>query len=509
MGDTPAADKPEGWVLSDRLLRSWLRCRRRAWLDRYGDSADRRYTAHRTLQLDDQQRCFVALFPEKPRHGLRAMEAGAASVVGVRLRGQGPQGWSLECHPALLQRVPGQSRWGGFTYRPVLARQGRRLTREHRLPLALAGRLLAPLQAAAVPEALAVAGAGRRLETERVALSHGLQSQLDEALRKLAQDLQRDASPPLAADRRKCTLCSWRGVCNREAAEQGHLSEVSGIGAKRREMLQELGFAALADLAAADPQQLATRLERYGEQHGAMAQPLVAQARAQRDGRVERLDPRPALPELTYAPGVLLYDIESDPDARDDFLHGFLRLPRDPAGGWALKQARYHPLLTLQEQGEWPCWRRLERLLDRYGDWPVLHYGETESLALRRMAQRQGVGEAGQAAIRARMVDVHERVRRHWRLPLNSYGLKTVAAWRGFRWRQPGVDGARALLWWRQWRGSGRQDRGHVQALRWIFTYNHDDNLATWAVAQWLSDQDSLLIQDDSVRSRNPVGGEI
>lgn len=451
----------------------------------------------------------MALFPEKPRHGLRAMEAGAASVVGVRLRGQGPQGWSLECHPALLQRVPGQSRWGGFTYRPVLARQGRRLTREHRLPLALAGRLLAPLQAAAVPEALAVAGAGRRLETERVALSHGLQSQLDEALRKLAQDLQRDASPPLAADRRKCTLCSWRGVCNREAAEQGHLSEVSGIGAKRREMLQELGFAALADLAAADPQQLATRLERYGEQHGAMAQPLVAQARAQRDGRVERLDPRPALPELTHAPGVLLYDIESDPDARDDFLHGFLRLPRDPAGGWALKQARYHPLLTLQEQGEWPCWRRLERLLERYGDWPVLHYGETESLALRRMAQRQGVGEAGQAAIRARMVDVHERVRRHWRLPLNSYGLKTVAAWRGFRWRQPGVDGARALLWWRQWRGSGRQDRGHVQALRWIFTYNHDDNLATWAVAQWLSDQDSLLIQDDSVRSRNPVGGEI
>jgi predicted RecB family nuclease len=235
----------------------------------------------------------------------------------------------------------------------------------------------------------------------------------------------------------------------------------------------------------------------------------VAQARAQRDGRVERLDPRPALPELTHAPGVLLYDIESDPDARDDFLHGFLRLPRDPAGGWALKQARYHPLLTLQEQGEWPCWRRLERLLDRYGDWPVLHYGETESLALRRMAQRQGVGEAGQAAIRARMVDVHERVRRHWRLPLNSYGLKTVAAWRGFRWRQPGVDGARALLWWRQWRGSGRQNRGHVQALRWIFAYNHDDNLATWAVAQWLSEQDNLLTQDVSVRSRNPVGGAI
>ena len=35
MGDTPSADKP----LTDRLLRSWTRCRRRAWLDRHGDQS--------------------------------------------------------------------------------------------------------------------------------------------------------------------------------------------------------------------------------------------------------------------------------------------------------------------------------------------------------------------------------------------------------------------------------------------------------------------------------------
>jgi len=124
----------------------------------------------------------------------------------------------------------------------------------------------------------------------------------------------------------------------------------------------------------------------------------------------------------------------------------------------------------------------------------VLHYGETESLALRRMAQRQGMGATDLAALRRQLVDVHERLRRHWRLPLSSYGLKTVADWLGFRWGQPGVDGARALLWWRQWRGTGRGDRGHVQALRWIFAYNRDDGLATWAVASW------LLAQEDTLR---------
>ena len=140
-----------------------------------------------------------------------------------------------------------------------------------------------------------------------------------------------------------------RDSCNAVAAEEGHLSEVSGIGAKRREMLLELGIRGLSDLAAADPAQLAERLQRFGEQHGEVAASLVAQARAQRDGRVDRLEAAAALPELQDCPGVLLYDIESDPDARHDFLHGFLVLPRTKSGNWDLALAAYHPILALAE----------------------------------------------------------------------------------------------------------------------------------------------------------------
>jgi uncharacterized protein len=88
------------------------------------------------------------------------------------------------------------------------------------------------------------------------------------------------------------------------------------------------------------------------------------------------------LPELLAAPGVLLYDIESDPDARDDFLHGFVVLPRNPDGSWPPQPSlelsarwRYLPLLALQEHGEQRLWRRLRALLARYPDWPLLHYG--------------------------------------------------------------------------------------------------------------------------------------
>jgi uncharacterized protein len=271
---------------------------------------------------------------------------------------------------------------------------------------------------------------------------------------------------------------------------------VSGIGAKRRDMLVELGIVRLEDLAVADPDRLAAALAVHGEQHGEVAAQLVTQARVQQRGEALRRDGALALPELLQAPGVLIYDIESDPDARDDFLHGFVRLPRLADGTWpelpAAAQAPYQPLLALHEHGEPRVWQRLQRLLQAYPAWPVLHYGETELLALVRMAQRQGASDRQIAALRARLVDVHQRVRRHWWLPVNSYGLKAVASWLGFQWSQKGVDGARALLWWRQWRlgGAGPSGRGSRHNLRRIFRYNHDDGLATWAVALWLLHHD-------------------
>jgi predicted RecB family nuclease len=480
-------------VITDRLLRSWLRCKRRAWLDRHGDPARRLWTAHRALALGDQLASFQSLLPERPGHGEAACVAGAAGVVGLRLRAPGPHGLELQAHPDLLERVPGASVWGQHAYRPVLGRQGRNLTREHRLLLAFWGRLLAVRQQAPVPQALVVAGTGRGLQRQRLNLAGSLQTQLDDVLPRLAVVLQCTEAPPLLADRKKCALCGWRGLCDQDARRQGHLSEVSGIGGKRRELLLEQGITSLDQLAVSDPAALAEALALHGDQHRDIAASLVAQARVQANGQPQPLLPDGEalgpLPELASAPGVLLYDIESDPDARDDFLHGFVLVPRLADGSWPRQPDagwRYRPVLALHQHGEARLWHRLRCFLQRYPDWPLLHYGETEAIALLRLAARQGAAEAELKRLRARLLDVHARLRRHWLLPVNSYGLKAVASWRGFRWSQPGVDGARCLLWWRQW----RRDSGVVR-LRRIFEYNRDDNLATWAVVRWLLDQDT------------------
>lgn len=517
MSESGPGDLP----LSDRLLRSWLRCRRRAWLDRHGPLEQRQWSAHRALSLEDQLRCFQLLLPQRPGHGEHACARGEEGVVGLRLKTQlrSAQGsLTLEAHPPLLQKVPGASRWGAHAYRPVLARQGRNLTREHRLMLALWGWLLAEHQQGEVPRALALGRGPHGLEREQLALTPTLRRQAEESLLKLAGELASPEPPPLVNDRKKCVLCGWRSVCDADASAEGHLSEVSGIGGKRRDLLHEVGITSLGQLAGADPEQLAEALAVHGEQHREVAPQLVLQAQVQA-ARCERLrcddgaQPLPALPELLQAPGVLIYDIEADPDARDDFLHGFLKLPRSvawptaaqaiAAAGVADRQllpgADYHPLLALQEHGERRLWQRLAGLLERHPDWPVLHYGETESVNLLRLAERQGADRGELQRLRSRLIDVHQRLRRHWVLPVNSYGLKAVAHWQGFHWSQPGVDGARCLLWWRQWRlrhhpqEGQRQVRLSQQQLGRILTYNRDDCLATWVVARWLLDRDSAL----------------
>jgi len=485
-------------VLTDRLLRSWIRCKRKAWLDRYGDGASRVWSAHRTLQLDHQQRSFAKLIPNKPARGIEACKTGCESVMGLRLKGIGASGESIHAHPPLLQRIAGESCWGGFAYRPVLARQGRKVTREHRLTLSLTGLLLEQLQKTPVTKGLIISKVNNELEVQSVPLNTKLQKELIDTLAKLNAALKKSEPPSLTSDRRKCSLCSWKGVCNAEAALQGDLSEVSGIGAKRRQKLQEIGIKTIQDLAITNPKDLRNSLQHLGIQNEEVAQQLVGQAKAQNSGQKERLGGKLSLPELRNAPGLLLYDIESDPDSHDDFLHGFIHLECKKDNNWDLQGAKYQPILALSEHGKSLCWKRLKRKLSLYKNWPILHYGETEIISLLRLAQEQGEGEEELSCLRNRFIDIHARLRLHWRLPLNSYGLKKVANWAGFEWHQEGLDGARALLWWRQWRGSKKNSRYRFNLLKWLFQYNQDDCLATWAVAEWLLKQDSTLTKINS-----------
>ena len=473
-------------VITDRLLRSWIRCRRKAWLDLHEQSKLRIWTAHRALQLDHQHKSFSALIDGKPARSKNAFKEGCAAINGIRLKYTNDSGLILESHPPLLQRINGRSKWGKYQYRPTIARQGRRITREHRLMLAFHGFILGKYQDSNVKQGLTVSHSTHGLEIDPINLNNQLYNKLQNSLSRLHKDLNLVIPPPITSDRKKCSLCSWRGLCNKVAISEGDLSEISGIGNKRREMLQKIGIKSLDDLADSNPLELTEELIKAGEKDKTIANQIIRQAKAQKHDYHEHINKDICLPEIIDSNGILIYDIESDPDEKHDFLHGFLRITKNKYGLLEINNAKYHPMLMLKNEGEIKSWERLKKKLDYYKDWPILHYGETESIAIYQLAKRQGVSEEELKNLKKRFIDIHSRLKNHWILPLNNYGLKSVAIWLGFRWNQSGADGAKALFWWRQWENAYSKQLKISSPLKKIFQYNRDDCIATWSVANWL-----------------------
>ncbi|WP_320665084.1 TM0106 family RecB-like putative nuclease [Prochlorococcus sp. MIT 1223] len=476
-------------LITDRLLRSSIRCRRKAWLDSYGDKSKKLWSAHRTLQLDHQHQSFISLLENSKSKSIGSCQEGAPFVLGLKLKLENSSGYSLQASPAIIQKIDGKSKWGDFSYRPVITRQGNNLTREHRLILSLTGQLLENHQEAPVNEAIVICKKEKRLDIEVIKLTESLGVQVLESINKLTKDLKLLVPPPLTQNRRKCAICSWRGICNLEASSQGHLTEVNGIGGKRLEMLKKVGITNLEELSKSNPNQIKDSL---GDINGELSNKIIQQALVKIENKEKHINQLEALPELKDAPGVLLYDIESDPDKKHDFLHGFLKLKHDKNGSWGLDHIKYQPLLNINNDNENYIWERIRKKLNNYPDWPILHYGDTELLSITKLAHRQNINRSDIQIISNRFIDIQYILKKHWVLPLTSYSLKSVAKHIGFDWDMKGVDGSMALLWWRQWKNSRKLSKSFSKNLNYIFNYNKDDCLATWAITSWMLTQDNL-----------------
>ena len=488
-------DQKKPTFLSDKLLRSWIRCKRKAWLDSYGELNQRIWTAHHSLHLDHQKKSFYALSFGKLSQGIEGCKAGEDFIVGMSLGMRLKEGQLIKVRPALLQKVAGQSIWGKYAYRPVLVRNGKRTTREIRQALALSSILLENLQKNPVPLGLSISQNNNYLDRENIFISKEIKKQLMISLNRLNEDLSKKEPPPIASDRKKCVLCCWQRFCDSEAKHKGHLSEVSGIGKKRRELLITLGINKIKDLAKRDINELTKKLNSLGEKDENLAYKLVSQARVQISNIPKRLGNQISLPEVLSSEGILIYDIESDPDEKKDFLHGFLIIKRKQNGDWDTENAKYDPLLMIYDDNEEHRWERIKRKINHYSNWPILHYGETELITIMKIAKRQNMDPIQLSSLQSRFIDIHSRVKRNWLLPLNSYGLKSIANWTGFHWRQENADGARALLWWRQWGKNSENRKRNYNLIKKIFDYNHDDCMATFAVAEWLIKQDRYNVR--------------
>ncbi len=477
-------------VITDKILCNWIRCRKKAWLDLNEENSFKCWTAHRSLQLDHQYKSLYAFNPHKPVRGIKALKAGANGVIGFRLKGISPSGIKLEAHPPLLHKINGISKLGKFLYIPVVTKQGKRLTREHKLSLALYAFLLDQFQNTKLEYGLIISLVSNKIEVKKMTLTNQIKSELFQTLKKINKQLYSKNSPSLATDRKKCTICSWKNFCDKIAYEAEDLTEISGIGGKRKKILQEIGIYNLSELSLSNEDNLINKLNSHGDNQIKIIGQLIKQAKVQKKLLPEKVNQNIILPELNLAKGILIYDIESDPDVRHDYLHGFVTINRKADGSWAIEDATYDPILNLNNNSEELIWKKLKEKFISLPNFPILHYGETEVLSILRLARKFKESDKEIQKLKKKFIDIHARLRKSWVLPVKSYSLKEVSKWLNFQWSQKNASGAHALLNWRQYLEAENNNARKESKIKWILKYNQDDCFATWEIAKWILSKD-------------------
>jgi predicted RecB family nuclease len=486
----PGYESDPLWI-TDELLFNYQRCRRRSYLDAYGDKQHCASPSDYLMKLrQDSLAHQMEIFAESPAHrpeyprqdwaaGARAtlelMAQGADRIVKGVLHVPLSQGVHLVSCPDLLIRQPGYSLFGDWVYVPMDIRLGKRPKVDYQVAAAFHAYVLAEVQGAWAETSWLMLRQRGAYAVNLVDMLPRMQDILQDCI----DTLRRDEAPEVFIAHNRCDLCQWLGHCYGIAQAEQHLSLLPGVTPSRYAHLKELGLLTLEDLAQANPKQLES-LPGFGWQ---VTHRLIRQAQATLNNQalpdilVADLPDEPllAVEELPTAPIELYFDIEAAPEQNLVYLHGVLVVDRQS------QTEAFYPLLAETQAAEQLIWEQLLELMWQYPTAPIFHFCPYEVQTMKRLAEQYNTDYSLVEPLLDRFVDLHERVTRVAILPVESYALKPIARWIGFDWRNPEANGAQSICWYAQWVGTG--DRSYLEA---ILHYNEDDCRATYWVKNWL-----------------------
>jgi predicted RecB family nuclease len=285
-----------------------------------------------------------------------------------------------------------------------------------------------------------------------------------------------------------CGICDWSSVCAEERRAVDHLALVAGITAGQRRALTGQDVVTLTGLATLPPPP-ATAVDGIGREPLARIRAQAAiQLEGRRTGRHLHELLRPVVPAQGLAalpepsPGDLFFDLEGDPFALRDgleYLFGFVDRDGAYTGGWALdrasERAAFEGFIDL-----------VMARLERHPGLHIYHYNHYETNAVKRLMGRYGTREREvDRLLRGGVfVDLYRVVRQGLRASVESYSIKKLEPFYGYRRDVDLRDASSALAHFEAWLELGGQ-RDDVLLER-ILGYNRDDCLSTLRLRAWL-----------------------
>lgn len=124
------------------------------------------------------------------------------------------------------------------------------------------------------------------------------------------------------------------------------------------------------------------------------------------------------------------------------------------------------------------AFKKFLKILDSYEDYVVYHYSHPEKSNLKRLFE---VTNINLDKYFSNFVDLLPIIKKSVALPTTGYGLKPVAKYIGFNWRQEDVNATETIVLYLEY-----LEDGDKKKLQKIIDYNEDDCKATMVIKDYL-----------------------
>ena len=195
--------------MNNLYLKSFIRCKRKAWLDYKGNKSYKTWSPHQSIEIVNRYKNFYKLSKGDLYSGEKACKKGSNGVIGLKIKSKLINNINTEINPQLLKRVSGQSKWGEYKYLPVVYKLGHRTTKEHLFDLAFCSILLEPFQKSKIEKGFVISDYSNHINIEKIDLNKQLRKKVLNVFLNLNEYLK-GSIPEITEDRKKCTICSWQ-----------------------------------------------------------------------------------------------------------------------------------------------------------------------------------------------------------------------------------------------------------------------------------------------------------
>jgi len=291
----------------------------------------------------------------------------------------------------------------------------------------------------------------------------------------------------------KCKHCLWYNYCKNWIKENNDLTNIFNLGRKARDTInKDLGISKIKDFSSINVEHILTMkdiekksgnkkfLFRVGEK---VLKNYINRA------KIISITKKPIVNNIFELPKTnieLFFDIEDDPTQDYIYLHGIYYVNN------STNEEKYIPFIAqnITEIEEKKAWKEFWDFIRSLDDYSVYYYSSHEKTEYKKLQIKYpdivSEEEVENFFNSENSIDLYSIIKKYTEWPLSSYGLKEIAIYLGFQWRDTTPSGALSIKWFNEF-----IDTKDTEILKRILDYNEDDCKATKIIKDFLTN--SLL----------------